>query len=619
MNDLSQHWRQRFRQKGHSSDRYRARLSLESLEDRWLLSAGFVQINLASDVPGLALHTDFNLVNPWGISFSPTGPFWLGENGGGVSDLLDGRGQMIPLVVNIPSDFQGGGSPTGTVFNSSSGFEITENGRSGSGIFLFASEDGTISAWNPLVDPANAVVAIDNSDVGAVYKGLALAATPDGQTFLYAADFSRGTIDVFDEHFQPVSNPGAFADPNIPAGYAPFNVENIDNLLYVTYAQQDASRYDEVPGAGHGFIDVYRTDGTLVTRFASGGALNAPWGIARAPSDFGPFSGDLLVGNTGDGHINAFDPHTGAFLGTLTDANGNTIAIPHLWGLTFGNGHLAGATDTLFFSAGVNDENDGLFGAIQFSRTGRPGSTAGDGIFNPNAPGEAEDYPLPPEGGPALQGNQGDATHPVVLLLPIGDSAIVLAPTLSTGVQTGTDSPGTPTELSTTTGPASMTFATLGTTQTNPSRTDAHADGSSSSRPLALTAFLDVNPQRRATAERSGESLPPNAGAAALSRGSAVVNPVPRGRVVKPSAGEELVRTDKIEIAATPVETAQTRNADLPPATVEKAGLSPEGNWLSWLRKLSLPLGALLVWNGLHRFSPRANNPTPRIGGRESV
>jgi uncharacterized protein (TIGR03118 family) len=611
---LPQHGRQHMRQKGHSSARYRARPTLESLESRWLLSAGFVQINLDSDIPGLALHTDPNLVNPWGVSFSPTGPFWLGENGSGVSELLDGRGQMIPLVVNIPSDNQGGGSPTGTVFNSGPGFEITDNGLSGPGIFLFDTEDGTIAAWNPLVDPTHAVVAVDNSDVGAVYKGLALAATPDGQTFLYAADFSRGTIDVFDEHFQPVSNPGAFEDPNLPAEYAPFNVENIHNLLYVTYAQQDASRYDDVPGAGHGFIDVYRTDGTLVGRFTSGGALNSPWGMALAPSNFGPFSGDLLVGNTGDGHINAFDPHTGAFLGTLTDANGNTIAIPHLWGLTFGNGHLAGATDTLFFSAGVNDENDGLFGAIQFSWTGRAGSTAGDSIFNPNAPGEAEDYPLPPAGGPTLQSNQGDTTHPVVLLLPVGDSAIVLAPTLSTGVQSGSESPGTPAELSTSMGPASMTFASLGTTGTTASRTDPHAGGSASSKPLSLTAFLDVNPQRRTTAERPGESLPPDAGAATLSRGSAVVDPVPRGTVVKSQAGEELVRADKVEIAATtPVEADSTSTADLSRATVEKAALSPDGTLLSWLRKLSLPLGVLLVWNGLHRCLPGSGHV-----GRES-
>jgi uncharacterized protein (TIGR03118 family) len=272
---------------------------LECLEDRCLLSGGFAQVNLASDVPGLAQVTDPNLVNPWGISFSPTGPFWFADNGSGVSELLDGRGQPVPLVVTVPD-----GTPTGTVFNEGPGFALSANGIPAPSLFLFATEDGTISGWSE-VEPTHTLLAVDNSSAGAVYKGLALATAAAGQSFLYAADFGRGRIDVFDQDFKPVARPGSFQDPNLPDGFTPFNIQNINNLLFVTYAQQGEDRHEDVTGTGHGVIDVYDTDGNLVRRFASGGALNSPWGLTLAPADFGSFGGALLVGNSGDGHINA--------------------------------------------------------------------------------------------------------------------------------------------------------------------------------------------------------------------------------------------------------------------------------------------------------------------------
>ncbi|MBI1918732.1 MAG: TIGR03118 family protein [Planctomycetes bacterium] len=428
-----------------ASDRQHSyRPVLEGLEDRCLLSRGFGLVNLASDVPGLARVTDLNLVNPWGIAFSPTGPFWFGDNGSGVSDLLDGRGQPVPLVVTVPPSplplSPGGrgegvrgtsGTPTGTVFNGGAGFAISEDGVSAPSRFLFATQDGTISGWTAVVDPTRALLVVDNSSSGAVYTGLALAADPAGHRFLYAADFSRGTIDVFDQAFRPVVRPGSFQDPNLPDGFAPFNIQNINNLLFVTYAQQDEDSREDIAGVGHGFIDVYHTDGSLVRRFASGGALNSPWGLALAPADWRPFGGALLVGNNGDGHINAYDPGSGTFLGDLADDNGTPIAIPNLWALTLGNGHAGGDADTLFFAAGIDDEEHGLFGAIQ--APGRRGAdTAGAGAFDPNAPGEPGDYPLPPSGGPAFRASSEDRPIPIAALLPLRESSLALAPTLST-------------------------------------------------------------------------------------------------------------------------------------------------------------------------------------------
>jgi uncharacterized protein (TIGR03118 family) len=400
------------------------------LEDRCLLSGGFTQINLASDVPGLARVTDPNLVNPWGISFSPTGPFWLADNGSGVSDLLDGGAQPVPLLVTVPSATAWGGTPTGVVFNGGNGFLISENGAVAPSRFLFATQDGIIAGWNGVVESARALLVVDNSATGATYTGLALAGGWDGRSFLYAADFSHGTIDVFDSDFRPVGSPNAFQDPNMPAGFAPFNIQTIDNLLYVTYAQQDDNRLDAVSGSSLGFIDVYDTSGTLVRHFASQGPLNAPWGLAVAPADFGPFSGALLVGNNGDGLINAYNPQSGAFLGQLSDDNGSPITIPNLWALSFGNGHAGGDSATLFFAAGVNYSQHGLFGAIQ-SPTRRGMDTRGSGVFDPNAPGEPGDYPLPPAGGPAFRAGNDMQPTPTADLAPLSESSLVLLPTFS--------------------------------------------------------------------------------------------------------------------------------------------------------------------------------------------
>jgi uncharacterized protein (TIGR03118 family) len=410
---------------------------VECLEDRWLMSSGFLQIDLASNLPGLAPVTDTNLINPWGMSFSPTGPFWFADNGRGVSDLLDGRGQPEPLVVALPSPADWSSTPTGTVFYGGTGFVIAKNGIAAPSRFLFAAEDGSISGWTTVVDPTRALVAVDNASTGAVYKGLAIATDGAGRSYLYAADFSHGTIDVFDQDFKAVLRSSAFADPNLPAGYAPFNIQNLDGRLFVTYAQTDAARHDDVPGAGHGFIDEYSTDGTLLHRFASQGALNSPWGLALAPTDFGRFAGDLLVGNNGDGRIGAYNSWTGAFLGDLTTSGSNPIAIDGLWGLSFGNGHAGGDSSTLFFTAGLNAEQDGLFGAIQ--APGRVGAdTGGTGGFDPTAAGEPLDYPLPPSSGPAFVSRNDLRSGVFVDLLPLSESSLALVPTLTTLAPTGT-------------------------------------------------------------------------------------------------------------------------------------------------------------------------------------
>jgi uncharacterized protein (TIGR03118 family) len=421
-----------FRKTRAAPERQRSpRPVLEPLEDRCLPSGGYTQVNLASDMPGLARVTDSNLVNPWGIAFSPTGPFWFSDNGRGVSDLLDGRGQPLPLVVAVPSATGPGGTSTGMVFNGRAGFVISENDVSAPSRFLFASEDGTISGWTTVVDPTHALLAVDNSSSGAVYKGLALATDPADHSFLYAADFSRGTIDVFDQAFRPVMRPGSFQDPNLPDGFVPFNIQNINNLLFVTYALQDAAIHDDIAGAGNGFIDVYDINGNLLRRFASRGALDSPWGLTLAPASFGPFGGALLVGDNGDGRINAYDLASGTYLGELADDKGIPIAISGLWALTFGNGHAGGDADTLFFAAGVNAEGHGLFGALQPPQ--RFGAdTAGVGAFDPNDSDEPGDYPLPPSGGPALRASTEEHPVPVSDLLPLRDSSLALAPTLVT-------------------------------------------------------------------------------------------------------------------------------------------------------------------------------------------
>ena len=308
--------------------------------------------NLVSDINGVARITDRNLVNPWGLSFGPNTPAWVADNGTNVSTLYSGGVHKsipvtLPLVVNVP------GAPTGTVFNPTGGFKI--NGTPAR--FLFDTESGTVLAWN-----AGTAAQVVATTPDAIYKGLAIA-TRGSTTMLYAANFHAGTIDVFNDSFAPVTVPGGFVDPNLPAGFAPFNIQEIAGRLVVAYAQQDADAEDEVAGAGLGYVDVFDTSGHLLRRLVSQGALNAPWGLAVAPRHFGPFSGDLLVGNFGDGAINAYDPRTGAFRGTLQNKDGNQIRVNGLWALRFGNG-VIGTPQTLLFTAGIGDEDHGLFGEI---------------------------------------------------------------------------------------------------------------------------------------------------------------------------------------------------------------------------------------------------------------
>jgi uncharacterized protein (TIGR03118 family) len=323
------------------------------------------QTNLVSDLPGLAELTDSDLVNPWGLAAGPTTPAWVADNGTNKATIYRGfvNGSPIQkagLVVNIP-----GGAPTGQVFNGTPGFVVSSGTASAPAVFLFNSEGGQVTGWNPGVPPPppSTQAQVGASVPDAIYKGLAIASAGDG-TFLYAADFHNGRIDVFDSSFTLVHLSGSFSDDEIPAGFAPFNVQALGGLLYVAYAKQDADREDEVAGPSLGFVDVYDTSGHLLRHLIERGQLNAPWGLALAPAGFGRFAGALLVGNFGNGRINAYDPGTGEFLGRLRNEDGGPIEIEGLWALRFGNG-VTGNPTTLLFTAGIDDEAHGLFGAIE--------------------------------------------------------------------------------------------------------------------------------------------------------------------------------------------------------------------------------------------------------------
>jgi uncharacterized protein (TIGR03118 family) len=321
--------------------------------------------NLVSDGFVPADHTDPDLVNPWGIVFAPNAPVWVNKNGTGVASLYDGLGVKQALVVTIPPPTGGlpPSLPTGIV-TSAAGFVVTEGALSGPSRFIFATLRGTISGWAPNVNPTNAIVAVDRSAEGAIYTGLALAANGTGN-FLYAADFHNNRIDVFDSSFQLVASPGRFTDRRLPDGYAPFGIQNILGNLYVTYAKQDEAAQRDVPGPGFGFVNVFDANGQLIRRFASRGRLNAPWGVALAPADFGHLSNTLLVGNFGDGRINAFDLRSGEPLERLRTPEGQPITIDGLWGIAFGNGSMNQPTNVLFFAAGLGDEEHGLYGRIE--------------------------------------------------------------------------------------------------------------------------------------------------------------------------------------------------------------------------------------------------------------
>jgi uncharacterized protein (TIGR03118 family) len=404
---------------------------MEAMEERSLLSANVLQTNLVSDLPGVAQVQDPNLVNPWGITEGGGGPFWISDNNAGVSTLYNVPGasntavSINPLVVSIPTPgdpLGASGAPTGTVFNidggatggfTVSGIDKSGNPITGSARFLFATEDGTLVGWNPAVnpkgfDPAKAgtfgIIAVDNSgnnftqpnpaqQTGAVYKGLAtasgatpgapiFASDPNTTTVLYAANFRSGKVEVYDTNFKSVTlSAGAFADPKLPAGFAPFNVQVLDDKVYVTYAKRDANKHDDVGGRGNGFIDVFNLDGTPglpggTERLVSRGPLDSPWGLAIAPSSFGTVANDLLVGNFKSGFIDIFNPTTGKFLGILNDPESEPIHIDHLWALRVGGGGSGGDANTVYFTAGLDNEMHGLFGSLTPVAPGTPEGAA---------------------------------------------------------------------------------------------------------------------------------------------------------------------------------------------------------------------------------------------------
>lgn len=312
----------------------------------------------ASATPAAA--TDRSLVNGWGLSAGPTTPWWASDNGSNQSTLYSGAGAKVPLTVSVP------GGPTGTVFNGSvTDFVISQAGQSAASRFLFATEGGTILGWSPSVNGTAAVVGADRSNVGAVYKGLAIA-----KDRLYATDFHNGRVDVFDASFKRISTSGGFKDGKVAKGFAPFGIQALGGNIFVTYAKQDAARRDDVPVSGKAYVDEFTPDGRLVARVVNSGRrnapLNAPWGLALAPADFSVFSNDLLVGNFGNGRISAYTKRGSKWVykGQLRRANGVPIAIDGLWAIAFGNGSAAGPTNSLYFLAGPADERHGLFGAI---------------------------------------------------------------------------------------------------------------------------------------------------------------------------------------------------------------------------------------------------------------
>jgi uncharacterized protein (TIGR03118 family) len=363
----------------------------------------YVVTPLVSNLAGGAPNVDRVLQNAWGIAFSPAGsPFWVNDNATGCSTLYDGEGaKVVTLQVSIPlpgnvipasachpvfpsqAPKTAPAAPTGIVWNPSAAFLVP--GTTIPAVFIFATEDGTLSAWaGGLNPPDHAVIAVDHSSVpsagnGAVYKGLVFGVNAKGG-FLFATNFRSGRIDVFGPNganglFTPATTDGGFTDPHIPAGYAPFGIANIDGDLFVTYAKQNDQKHDDVAGDGHGFVDVFDTDGHLLRRFASRGSLNSPWGIARASFAFGRFSGKILIGNFGNGRINVFD-NDGRLVDQLEDAFGNPIAIDGLWTLTLGGGRNS-SPDTLYFSAGPNEEVNGLFGTITPVRASRASAHQG--------------------------------------------------------------------------------------------------------------------------------------------------------------------------------------------------------------------------------------------------
>lgn len=339
----------------------------------------YIQHNLIADTPGVADVTDANLVNPWGIAESATSPFWISDNGTGLATVYSTSTTstitIASLKVTIPPGASDSGSKFGPVSGQLSNSTTVFVVGTAKANFLFCTEDGTISGWN---GGAAAAIKVDNSSKGAVYKGMALGGTSTAPQ-LYVANFHAGAVEVYDGNFAPVSlASGAFTDSQIPKGFAPFNIVNLNGSLYVAYAKQDSAGMDDVAGPGNGYVDIYDMSGNLTTRLIAGGALNSPWGMAIAPANFGTFSNMLLVGNFGDGHVNVYDPAAGTSLGALQNPAGTAIAIPGLWALQVGNGKSGGDANAVYFTSGPGGEEHGLFGSLQAG----PVIAAGSSVVN---------------------------------------------------------------------------------------------------------------------------------------------------------------------------------------------------------------------------------------------
>lgn len=327
------------------------------------MASKFAATALVADTAGAAAHVDANLVNAWGVAFNPTGFVWVVNNGSNTSTLYDGNGVPQTLVVGIPAGSAGAAHPTGIVFNSSQDFKVTQNGVTGASAFIFVSEAGTVSGWSPAVNRTSSITVVDGGVNGPVYKGLAIGKV-GAANYLYAADFRNGAIDVYDANFAKATLAGNFRHATLPAGYYPFNIQASGDRLYVAYARHAAGATDETKGAGLGVVAVFDMAGNFIRELTAGGALNAPWGLTVAPGNLGTFSNTILVGNFGDGKINAFDPASGAWVGPLSKTDGTPIVIDGLWGMAFGNGLNAQPATTLFFAAGPGGEAHGQYGRI---------------------------------------------------------------------------------------------------------------------------------------------------------------------------------------------------------------------------------------------------------------
>src|SRR5437868_5464568 len=331
-------------------------LAVSALSATSARADSYSQTNYQSDIAGVAAHVDPNLVNPWGMAANSTGTtIWVSDNGTGVSTLYRQDGTAVSLVVTIPTSARnkGTGNPTGVVLNSTPFFKVMKNGNSQPAIFIFVSEDGSISGWNPTLDGTHAIIAVDNgTNRGvnhAVYKSTTLGVA-NGHNFLFVSNFHSGHVETYDENFHQVT-PNGFVDPNLPDHYAPFGIRNFNNEIFVTYAKQDHKKHDDVACPGCGFVDVFDTSGNFLRRLVSNNQLNAPWGLVEVEDE-------LWVGNFGDAMVNVYDPMTGAFIETLMRADGTPLQFDGLWDM------LPAQGGGVFFTAGIADESHGLFGII---------------------------------------------------------------------------------------------------------------------------------------------------------------------------------------------------------------------------------------------------------------